>query len=191
MLVYSIGCNLKCYGCFNYEALIANPIDTCDDEYIIDSIKRNGFMFDSIIFSGGEFLVNRICDIERVLNRTRDIFSGVIIVNTNGTFPEKVKHLIDLGAVDGIHLDIKLPIDVNSEYDIKEDVIGFKNVDLKLVYETADIIAKRNSPLSRFRTVKYPILSDEYFDLIKLSVAKINEKNKSNIEWSVNDFLDV
>lgn len=189
MLVYAIGCNLRCYGCFNYETLIANPKHTCDEQYILNHIKNNGYLFDSIIYSGGEFFIHSILNIEKLLTKTRSLFDGKIIVNTNGLFPKKVKYVLENDLVDGIHLDLKLPIETNDDLDVKLDVLG-SNIDLKLVYETANIVSKNNSNHSRFRTVKYPILSDEYFNMIEKNVNEINKKNNSKIKWSLNNFIN-
>jgi pyruvate-formate lyase-activating enzyme len=182
MIIYSIGCNLRCYQCFVYDSLVTNPVDICDENYIIDQIKQNGFLFDSIIISGGEFLINKIEDIISFLQNIRLIFYGLIIVNTNGTYTDKLKQIKDLKLVDGIHLDIKLPPNT-----INKQITGVMEYNIA---ESISIVSKNNSEYSQFRTVKYPILNESIFIEIKEYVDQINIKNQSNIRWYLNEFLE-
>ena len=189
MIIYSIGCNLNCYECFVYEALITHPQNIITEEEIFEHIKKNGFLFDSLIISGGEFLINDMQDIVPFLSSIRAIFDGLMIINTNGTYPEKVETLLKNKLIDGIHLDLKLPPVPIVEQEVIEAIYGV-NINLDSVLKTAQEICKNNSPYSQFRTVQYPILGTEYFDLTNQLVDIWNKTYNSNIKWYLNPFID-
>src|SRR5699024_1317956 len=108
LLIHSLsGCPLQCFGCHNYDEIIANTpkeYKTTDDLY--DYLRKSGFLFDAIMFSGGEFLINpmdKVCDL---LRHVRDLFAGKIIVTTSGIYYQKLRVLYDENLVDGIHIDM-------------------------------------------------------------------------------------
>jgi len=118
LIINTIGCNLHCYKCFNYKALVSdvNETETCDKMYILSQVKQNGYLSDAIILSGGEFLLNKSSDIAVFLEDLKAYYDGLIIVNTNGCFPEKMRKIRHL--IDGFHTDMKLPYQyIDSEGD--------------------------------------------------------------------------
>jgi pyruvate-formate lyase-activating enzyme len=162
---------------------------TCNEETILEKIKQNGFLFDSLIISGGEFLINNLQEISNFLKRIRIVFNGIVIINTNGFYPDKMSVLCKEKLVDGFHLDIKLPPHIQLSPLIIKDIYGIET-DINNVYKSANIIAKHNSQYSQFRTVKYPILDDEYFNEIKRYVNQVNQTHRSHIEWHLNEFVE-
>lgn len=197
MLIHSIssGCNLKCFECFNYNDLIKNPpSEYYTEEDIYNIIKRQGFMFDAIILSGGEFLLENIENIIEFLNNIRYIYDGKIVIYTNGTNPEKVKTLLNKKLVDGFHVDMKLPfhlLDIEQDKEIFYKILGIqpskKIIDKML--KTIEIVIKDNSPYSQIRTVRYPILTDDFFNEIKLYIDDLKRKYNSQIQYKLNDFI--
>lgn len=182
LMLYSInGCNLKCYQCHVYDELIQTHHDTfLSSEQIIEMVKSNGYLYDCIIFSGGEFLINDIDEIKQLLKNTRLHYDGLIIINSNGTFPDKIEHILSNKLADGVYLDIK-GIVVNDEL---FDVIGVDDESYVLnIKKSIEIANKYNNGHSQFRTVKYPFVSNEYFTNIKQYVKNMN------IEYIINDFV--
>ncbi|WP_339060168.1 4Fe-4S cluster-binding domain-containing protein [Tepidibacillus marianensis] len=199
LLIHSlVGCNFQCFGCHNYEKLVVKkefqPYYLSKD--IISHLRLNGYFFDTLIFNGGEFLLENINEIIDFLHRVRDEFEGIIIINTNGSFPEKIEQLIKLNLVDGIHIDMKLPyhlLDLNEDQEIYEKILGFKPTKtfIERLISSIHIVIKHNSPYSQIRTVKYPILSDQFFQENKYLVENLNQEYGSNIPYYINEFLDV
>ncbi|WP_062106012.1 4Fe-4S cluster-binding domain-containing protein [Bacillus niameyensis] len=195
LLVHSLsGCPLHCYGCHNYDEIIANTpkkYKTTDD--LFSYLKKSGFLFDAVMFSGGEFLIDNINDIRDILHKCRKSFSGKIIVTTSGIYNEKVKRLYEEELVDGIHIDMKLPyhaLDVKADQHIFQDVMGIKPSQ-KLVQNllsSIDLVIAHNSQLDQIRTVKYPILDDEYFKEIRRYVEERKEYYKSQVPYFLNEF---
>jgi len=187
LLIHSlVGCNLKCFGCHNYEELVKSKHETFyDDEDVLSRIKSNGFLFDAIIFSGGEFLMNDLDKMIEFLSRVRDVFKGKIIINTNGCYPLKIKKLSELRLVDGFHMDLKFYIwETPSEQDVKVVGMGISKHTRECMVESFDELKLSNLNHNEFRTVKYPFLEEEFFRKIQYKCEK------ENVIWRVNPFLE-
>lgn len=182
LMIYSInGCNLKCYKCHVYDELITpthNSFLSCED--ILDLIKSNGYLYDCIIFSGGEFLINDIFEIEELLKEIRLYYEGKIIINSNGTFPYKMKYVLLNHLADGVYLDIKGIVENEELY----KVIGVNyNKYIPSIKKSIDIVNDYNYGYSQFRTVKYPFVSEEYFKIIQEYIKDMS------VEYVINDFV--
>ena len=102
--VFTGGCNLRCPFCHNAE-LVLDPFEykSIENEVIEYLIKRKG-LIDGVCITGGEPLLQK--DIIPFINRVRE-FGYIIKLDTNGTFPDKLKSIIESGLVDYIAMDIK------------------------------------------------------------------------------------
>jgi len=194
-----VGCNLHCYKCHNYKELVEtrHNLVTITPKDIITVYALHADLFDTIVFSGGEFLMYNNNELLKTLSDFKYVFPDhKIIVYTNGSFPSRIKLLSDEKLVDGFHMDIKFPYIINNNdpqyMHMAKTVIGKELNDniIKLFLESIDIIAEYNLPMSLFRTVKYPFFTDEVFQLIKNIVETYNDKHKVNIPWQLNEFLD-
>ncbi|MCW6094594.1 4Fe-4S cluster-binding domain-containing protein [Clostridium sporogenes] len=183
------GCNLHCYKCHAYKDLV----QTKHTEYytevdVLRKVEQSEGIVDAVIFSGGEFLISNIEDIKSLLTEVRKVFSGKIIVNTNGTFPHKMVKILDL--VDGFHLDVKTPFWV---LDTKEDKELFKvvygvEVDISFINTLIKSLIVLNIHRKQYnltRTVKYPFLPDEYFTEIKEFMQELE------LPYNLNEFVDL
>ncbi|KPV56600.1 hypothetical protein QJ48_26795 [Paenibacillus sp. A3] len=195
LVIHSLaGCNLHCFGCHNYDELVASNHEHYllpDD--ILQQIKMSGFLFDAVIFSGGEFLMGNLEEISVFLTKLRKWFQGKIIINTNGTFPEKIRHLLERELADGIHIDMKLPyhsFDKNVDMAAYQAVLGVLPTPelVQNMMSAIQLVVRHNSPLSQVRTVKYPVLSEEYFEQIRSYVDELNGRYNSNVAYKLNEF---
>ncbi|KAB8129906.1 4Fe-4S cluster-binding domain-containing protein [Gracilibacillus oryzae] len=197
LLVHSLsGCPLHCYGCHNYEEIVANtPKQYKTEQDLLDYLNKSGFLFDAIMFSGGEFLINKTSEIKPLLQQVRTVFSGKIIVTTCGVYPEKIKQLYEENLADGIHIDMKLPyhlLDVEEDKQIFQDIMGITPNEKLLgkLLESIDTVLKHNSALDQVRTVKYPILADSFFNEIRDYIqAKKSYYQCENVPYFLNDFF--
>ncbi|NEW05896.1 radical SAM protein [Paenibacillus sp. SYP-B3998] len=188
------GCNMRCYGCHNYDELIAKkPKGHLTSDQTIRRIEACSDMFDAVIFSGGEFLINEAIAIEDFLRHVRRIFRGKIIIFTNGSFPRKLQRILANNWVDGVHIDLKLPLhclDPEDNPDLFEAIIG--TVPSKRfcqdILDSVEIVIRHNSSLSQVRTVRYPLLSNEYFERIQEYVNELIRKHSSNVPYYINPF---
>ncbi|WP_018934167.1 4Fe-4S cluster-binding domain-containing protein [Gracilibacillus lacisalsi] len=195
LLVHSLsGCLLHCYGCHNYDEIVANtPKNYKTKEDLYAYLERNGFLFDAVMFSGGEFLIDKIADITDLLKKVRSIFKGKIIVTTCGIYHTKLKRLIAEGLVDGIHIDMKLPyhvLDPKEDQHIFQDVMGIQpnHQLIENLLASIDTVIQHNSPLDQVRTVKYPILADIFFEEIRDYVEKRKSYFQSDVPYYLNPF---
>jgi pyruvate-formate lyase-activating enzyme len=189
LIINCIGCNLHCYKCFNYEKLVANSVDTCNKTYILNQIKLNGYLSDAIILSGGEFLLNPIEEIIDFLKELKQIYDGLIIINTNGTMPEKMK--LVRKYIDGFHTDMKLPYHVLNEDD--REIISLtlgRIIDTKKCIESIKYTIKSDSGYSQIRSVKYPFIDlSVYEDNIKY-ILDLNNQYEKQTPYFINDFIN-
>lgn len=195
LLIHSLsGCPLHCFGCHNYDEIIANTpkeYKTTDDLY--DYLKKSGFLFDAVMFSGGEFLINPLNEVRDLLQRVRELFEGKIIVTTSGVYFQKLQALYKENLVDGIHIDMKLPyhvLDVNEDAQIYKDIMGSipskKLVDQLIA--SVDAVIEHNSILDQVRTVQYPLLDEVFFTEIRHFVEERKAYHGSIVPYFLNEF---
>jgi organic radical activating enzyme len=164
--------------------------EICNEDYIIQLIKNNGFIFDAVIISGGEFLLNDLNEIVTFLSDARKIYNGVLIINTNGTFPDKIKRLSDSMLIDGFHTDLKFPINIENPL-LAEQSTGIKNVKLNDIIRSLEYTIQFDRGYSQIRSVKYPFVDDNMIALNKLYLSDLNNRFKKQTPYYVNEFIKV
>jgi pyruvate-formate lyase-activating enzyme len=190
-------CPFKCMGCFNYDSLCSSTCDkqnVLNEDEVIVKIKNMDHIVTSIILSGGEFLSLPLEQIKTFLTKLKLNFSGNIILYSNGYFPEKLNILFNEKFIDGVHMDLKLPyFSLQPDLEVTEMIIGkaLNQTEINNLKKSIEIIAKNDKGKSYFRTVKYPILGNDVFDMIKNEVFNVNQKYQSKIPWSLNEFVYV
>ena len=194
LIIHSLGCNFKCYQCFNYETLVRNPLDVCDEDYILDQIKLNGYLADAIILSGGEFLLNNIDEIILFLKKLKEIYNGLIIINTNGSSPNKMQKLINGNYVDGFHTDMKLPyylLDIEKDSELIKAIVGKKLTANKIdrILQSLELTIQCDKGYSQIRSVKYPFLHPSAFKENQIYIDKLNKKYNKHTKYYVNIFI--
>lgn len=103
--VFTPGCNFRCPFCHNASLVTDINNDTVynDDEILSYLSKRKGLL-DGICISGGEPLMHDgIFDFVR---KSKEL-GFLVKIDTNGSFPDKLKKLIDSGNIDYVAMDIK------------------------------------------------------------------------------------
>lgn len=103
--VFTPGCNFRCPFCHNsllVTRMNDNEIYTEDD--ILSYLKKRQGVIDGICISGGEPLMHD--DIFDFVRKVKEI--GLLVkIDTNGSFPDKLRKLIDSGNIDYVAMDIK------------------------------------------------------------------------------------
>src|SRR5574344_731954 len=111
------GCNLRCYGCHNAEMMINTASDeTITGDELLKRISDIGEMFDNLIISGGEPTLYP--ELQSFLKKVRKIYSGKIILYSNGQDHDVIANLIRFNLVDGIHMDIKYDVFIEKINDV-------------------------------------------------------------------------
>ncbi len=103
--VFTGGCNFRCPFCHN--ATLVTDIDEnavfSEDEIISYLNKRKGII-DGVCITGGEPLLQK--DIGDFLIKVK-VTGMPVKLDTNGSYPEKLRELVNEGLVDYVAMDIK------------------------------------------------------------------------------------
>ncbi|RXZ81622.1 radical SAM protein [Paenibacillaceae bacterium] len=188
------GCNLRCCGCHNYSELIARrPADYLTAEQAINRLAKCHQLFDAILLSGGEFLMAGLDDVTHFLTQLRALFTGEIIILTNGTYPDKLNYILSNNLIDGVHLDLKLPfhcLDPIKDRSVFELVLGVPPTRAlcQRILQSAVLVIRHNSRTSQIRTVRYPMLSDDYFQQIRVYVETLKIEHNSEVPYFLNPY---
>jgi len=149
---------------------------------------KNDFI-DMVILCWWEFLIYDIDEITKTIERIKQLNPNVLVrIDTNWSFPEKVKKLKNKNIVDWFAIDIKWPYWNKKYYKTISQIIWLDekqtNNLLPKIMESIYIADKLNYSL--FRTVNYPIIKDkEYFEEIR-TFAKENLKNPHSFNLFIN-----
>lgn len=103
--IFTGGCNLRCPFCHN--ALLVTEVSAMEEyseDFILSYLEKRKGVLDGIAVTGGEPLLQK--DIRGFLEKVRRI-GYKIKLDTNGTYPDKLKELVGAGLVDYVAMDIK------------------------------------------------------------------------------------
>ncbi len=154
-IIWTIGCNLYCPFCYNVD-VVKQTVTPLSENDVLSYLEKRRNVIDALVISGGEPLLQE--DIVSFCEKVKGL-GYLIKIDTNGTFPEKLKELVDKGLVDYIAMDVKAPKN-------KYEMLAGKKVDLKNIQKSVDII--RNSGVDyEFKTTFVPGL------LVKEDIGKI------------------
>lgn len=106
-IIFTQGCNYKCPFCHN-ASLLDNKDGTYDEEEILKFLEKRKKVLEGICISGGEPLMQK--EIVEFIKKIKDI-GYKIKIDTNGSYPEILKYLIDNKLIDYVAMDIKNDID--------------------------------------------------------------------------------
>ena len=96
--VFTAGCNLRCPFCHNSRLVINHENQSeYTDEEIFSFLKKRSGILDGVAITGGEPLLQN--DIEDFIRRVKDLGYAVKL-DTNGTFPEKLRDLVEKGLIE-------------------------------------------------------------------------------------------
>ncbi len=129
--VFTGGCNFRCPFCHN--ALLVTEMDEYfyTEEEIFEHLEKRKNVIDGVAVTGGEPLLQK--DIERFLYEIKDKGFAVKL-DTNGSFPEKLEGILQLGLADYVAMDIK---NCPEKY---AETIGVKDFDIKPVFESIELL---------------------------------------------------
>ena len=103
--VFTGGCNFRCPFCHNAPLVLPERLgsDTGPEE-VLDYLRKRQGILDGVAVTGGEPLIhNEIPDFLREIKK----LGFMIKLDTNGSFPDRLRALIEEGLVDRVAMDIK------------------------------------------------------------------------------------
>ena len=133
-ILFTYGCNLKCPFCHNASLVIDDIEEFSEDEIFKYLEKRKGIL-DGVCVSGGEpFLQPDIMDFLKKLKNT-----GLAVkIDTNGTFPEKLREAVENCLVDYVAMDIK---NSKEKYPL---ITGIEGLKLDKIQQSVDFLLNSN-----------------------------------------------
>lgn len=141
--VFTSGCNLRCPFCHN--ALLVTQTEEnglLSEEDVLEFLRRRRGLLDGVVLSGGEPLLQS--GVAEFAGAVRALGFSVKL-DTNGTFPGRLKDLLDAGVLDYVAMDIKNSL---PKYPM---TVGFSNFDTEPVQQSVRILRSCDVPYE-FRT---------------------------------------
>ena len=104
--VFTAGCNLRCPWCHNAGLVLPEqfPEVPLDTEDVLSFLKTRSGILDGVCITGGEPLLHP--ELPEFVRRVRELGFKVKL-DTNGSFPEKLKSIAEAKLVDYVAMDIK------------------------------------------------------------------------------------
>jgi pyruvate formate lyase activating enzyme len=147
--VFLHGCNFRCGFCYNPDLVIKDFEGGFSEEDVLDFLKSRVGKLDAVCITGGEPLMSLDFDF---VKKIKDL-GFKVKVDTNGSFPNRLKEMIDLELVDYVAMDVK---GAREKY---FEVAGV-NVDLNKIEESIKMIYDFGE--YEFRTTVVGRLHDAY-----------------------------
>ncbi len=143
--VFLGGCNLRCPFCHNASLVThIDPSAACgEDEVLAYLTKRRGIL-DGICVTGGEPLLRT--DVAPFLEKVKAL--GLLVkLDTNGTFPDRLRALVAAELVDYVAIDVK-----NSK-DRYAATVGIEDFDVAPIGQTLQFLRECGVPYELRTTV--------------------------------------
>jgi len=104
-ILFTPGCNFRCPFCHN-GGLVSHvdPSAFLTEEEVLSYLKKRVGLLDGIVVTGGEPLLQQ--GIEDFLSQVKSMGYAVKL-DTNGTFPDRLKAIVEAGLVDYVAMDVK------------------------------------------------------------------------------------
>ncbi len=130
-VIFTQGCNFRCFYCHNPELVYPNQFtEPIPEEQVFKFLQKRAGMLEGVSITGGEPFIQP--DIEKFVEKISKMgFS--IKIDTNGSFPDVLEQLVDSGNINYIAMDIKAP------KEMYETITGTK-IDLGKIKRSIEII---------------------------------------------------
>lgn len=142
--LFTGGCNFLCPFCHNGDLVLSpGQASAWDLDAIFSFLQKRAGILDGVCVSGGEPLLQP--DLPELLARIRGLGFSVKL-DTNGSFPERLRRLAEQGLIDYVAMDIK-----NSPERYRETAGLPAGYDLAPIQESAAWLLRGTVPYE-FRT---------------------------------------
>lgn len=106
--LFTGGCNFRCPFCHNAVLVTGGCDESYSEEEILSYLEKRKGVLDGVCITGGEPLLQK--DIADFIRKIKAMGYSVKL-DTNGSFPEKLKEIVNEGIVDYVAMDIKNSIE--------------------------------------------------------------------------------
>ncbi len=104
--VFTGGCNLRCPFCHNASLVLPERMtgEPVSEAAVFTFLEKRKNVLDAVCVTGGEPFLQP--DLEMFIERVRAL-GFLVKLDTNGTYPERLRKLVEKGCVDYVAMDIK------------------------------------------------------------------------------------
>lgn len=130
--VFTGGCDLRCPFCHNASLVLPERArDAIDEDEVLRFLKKRQGMLEGVAVTGGEPLLH--ADLADFLRKVRAL-GYRIKLDTNGTFPDRLRALVEEGLADRVAMDVKnAPL-------LYGRTVGLRDFDLSAVERSKDYL---------------------------------------------------
>lgn len=130
--VFTGGCNFRCPFCHNAPLVVSvNDAEAFDENEILSFLDSRKGLLDGICITGGEPLLYP--QLPQFMKKVKE--AGFLVkLDTNGSFPERLRECIEKGVTDYVAMDIK---NSKEKYAL---TVGIDSYDLSSVEESVKIL---------------------------------------------------
>lgn len=182
--IFTGGCNFRCPFCHNASLVVGErgnviPIEKQDyhgytEEEVLAFLRKRRGVLDGVCITGGEPLVQR--DIQDFIVKVREL-GYLVKLDTNGSFPDKLKELAGRGLLDYVAMDIK-----NSKRRYGK-TIGIGEYDTAPIEESVSFLMEGSVPYEFRTTVTREFHTEE-------SMKEIGEWIEGAAQYYLQQFVD-
>ena len=156
--VFTAGCNFRCPFCHNASLVVNIPDESeITEEAFFSFLKKRQGILDGVCVTGGEPLLQP--GIEDFIYKIKE-FGYAVKLDTNGSFPEKLRYLVEEKLVDYVAMDIKNSLDA---YDA---TTGTDGRFLEAIEESVAFLKEGKVPYEFRTTVTKDFHTREHFEKI-------------------------
>ena len=132
--VFTGGCNFRCPFCHNAPLVLPELIgqDT-DEERVLSFLRKRQGILDGVAVTGGEPLLHK--DVVGFLEKVKAL-GYKIKLDTNGSFPDRLRKLISAGLVDRVAMDIK------NAPELYAKTVGLPSLDLAPIERSKELLLR-------------------------------------------------
>ena len=171
--LFTFGCNFRCPFCHNSGLVIGENADKIDEEEIFAFLEKRKGVLDGVAITGGEPLLHK--DMPEFLRKIKKLGYPVKL-DTNGSFPQRLKEVVSENLVDMVAMDIK-----NSKE--RYSYTAGTSVDMDAINESVEFL-KTNKVFHEFRTTLIKGHHDES------SLTSVCEWLKGETNYYLQNFVD-
>lgn len=159
--VFLTGCNFRCPWCYSSEIVLPEKIKNhpkISEKEVFKFLKERKGMLEGVVICGGEPCLDR--NLPNFIKKIKK-FGYAVKLDTNGSNPEMLEHLINKKLIDYVAMDIKAP---------KEKYEKAAGVKLNLAnVEKSVLMLFENKIDYEFRTTVVPALltRNDIFEIAK------------------------
>lgn len=103
-IVFTKGCNFRCPFCHNASLVLDRFTDEFSEEEVLAYLEKRKKLLDGLSITGGEPLMHK--ELPDFIRRVKALGYAVKL-DTNGSYPDRLKALLDEGLLDYVAMDVK------------------------------------------------------------------------------------